>query len=348
MITPLSFVAAYSERHGALVEAGARTTEILQPPGVIERLDVPEHGRYAERPEAAQVWVGYGSPALERFLHDATLDVPWTVMRLQLPGPVRESSPRSAVERFALRNAVHEIEQVVATRAGRLVAHVRFALLADDRREGLSTVTMAVGSRTAVPEFWSAAQTRGTLTPATSASPAAADLAKAASAALARTEVQARRESQPFLDGFARRLDRDRRRIGDYFLGLRHELDKRARRRRLDPDAVAHKRAAIDRERAAKLRELDERGRVRIETSLVAAVHVLAPVAEVTLNVRRRKGRRSLALEYDAATSCLVAPACEACAREARAPAICDGALHLVCERCVPDATGRWRCPACR
>jgi hypothetical protein len=80
----------------------------------------------------------------------------------------------------------------------------------------------------------------------------------------------------------------------------------------------------------------------------VAAVHVLAPAAAVHLSVRRRKGRRSLALEYDAATSRIVAPACEACAWEAQTPAICDGALHLVCERCVPDATGRWRCPACR
>ena len=31
-----------------------------------------------------------------------------------------------------------------------------------------------------------------------------------------------------------------------------------------------------------------------------------------------------------------------------RAPLLCDDALHILCETCAPDPSGRPRCPACR
>jgi hypothetical protein len=40
--------------------------------------------------------------------------------------------------------------------------------------------------------------------------------------------------------------------------------------------------------------------------------------------------------------------ACVACPSTARAPLLCDDALHVLCESCAPDATGRPRCRACR
>jgi hypothetical protein len=344
--TPLSFVEAWSAHQGAVVEPGEQGAEILQPPELARALGVPEHARYSEQPTPGTVWVGHGAPALERLLQEATRQVPWTALTLAPHAPPRESSARTAAARFVLRNAVHELEGVRVGTAARLVAYVRYALLADDRRDGLVETAVSVGHRVSVPGFWEAARASGTLRPAEP--PANAALAEAARAALARAEAQARAQSRAFLEGFARRQERDLRRMEEYFSGLRAELGKRARRGKVAAEDIALKAAAIERERASKLQELKERGQVRLEAELAAAVWVAAPTAELSLRARRRKAGRTLALEYDFATLHLLAPACDSCGWEAPQPALCDERLHVICSSCVPLAEGRWDCPACQ
>lgn len=346
MNTPLSFVHAWSAHHGALVEALEAGAEILQPAALAVTLGVPEHARYVEQPAEDAVWVGYGSPVLDRLLQEATRQVPWTALVLESDTPPRETAARAAAERFGLRNAVHVLESVLVSTAPRLVVHARYTLIADDRRDGLIEETVSVRGRMSVPGFWAAARVGGELRPAGTRL-AGADPSAAAAAALRRVEARARAQSRGFLDGFARRQERDRRRIEAYFDGLRAELRKRAGRGKLTAADIALKQQAIERERASKLQELHERGQVRSTVALAAAVWVQSPVALLSFEVRRRKARRTMALEYDFATMRLLAPVCDACGLDALEPALCDDQLHAVCSACVPRAEGRWSCPAC-
>ncbi|WP_224368757.1 hypothetical protein [Hyalangium versicolor] len=347
MSTPLSFVRAWSEHRGAVVEAGQEGVEILQPAELATALGLPEHARYAEQPTPGALWVGYGAPTLERFLQEATRHVPWAALTLEPHSAPREATARAAAERFVLRNAVHELEGSRLSTGARLVAYVRYSLSTDDRRDGLVEETVSVSQRVSVPGFWRAAGGSGALRPAV-ARPAGAALEQAARAALLRAEASARAQSRAFLEGSARRQERDLRRMEEYFHGLRAELDKRARRGKLAAEDIALKAGAIERERAGKLQELKERGQVRYEAALVAAVWLEAPVAELTLRARRRKAECSLTLEYDFVTLHLLAPVCAACGLDAPQPALCDERLHVLCVACVPRAEGRWSCPACR
>lgn len=348
--SPLAFVQAWSAHHGALVEPGERDAEILQPAALAAALGVPEHARYTGQPAAGAVWAGYGSPVLDTLLQEATRQVPWAALELALHTPARDAPARTAAERFGLRNAVHTLEGLLVSTAPRLVVVARYSLSADDRRDGLLDETVSVRGRTSVPGFWVAAAGAGTLRPARQVPGPAGlpgDLAAAARAALLRMEPRARAQSRAFLDGFARRQERDRRRIEEYFDGLRAELRKRARRGKLAREDIALKEAAIERERASKRQELHERGQLRFDLALAAAVWVRSPAASITLHVRRRKAERTLPLEYDFATMRLLAPACDACGLDAPQPALCDDALHAICVNCVPAADGRWHCPAC-
>jgi hypothetical protein len=347
MNTPLSFVHAWSEHQGAVVEPREEGVEILQPAERAKALGLPEHARYSEQPTPGALWVGYGAPALEKLLQEATRHVPWAALRLEPHSAPREASARAAAERFVLRNAVHELENSRLSTGVRLVAYVRYSLTTDDRRDGLVEETVSVGQRVSVPGFWEAARASGELRPAVEP-PAGSAQEEAARAALLRAEAQARAQSRAFLEGFARRQERDLRRMEEYFNGLRAELGKRARRGKLAAGDIALKAEAIERERAGKLQELKERGQVRYEAALAAAVWLEAPVAELTLRARRRKAERSLTLEYDFVTLHLLPPACAACGLDAPQPALCDERLHVLCVTCVPRAEGRWSCPACR
>jgi hypothetical protein len=344
--TPLSFVHVWSAHHGALVEPVDAGAEILQPAGLAVALGVPEHARYVEQPTDDAIWVGYGSPVLDRLLQEATRQVPWTALVLALDTPPRETAARTAAAHFGLRNAVHALESVLVSTAPRLVVHARYTLIADDRRDGLVEETVSVRGQMGVPGFWAAARAGGELR-AASTRPASAELTAAAAAALLRVEARALAQSRAFLDGFARRQERDRQRIEAYFDGLRAELRKRARRNKMSAADISLKQQAVERERASKLQELQERGQVRSTVALAAAVWVQSPVALLSFEVRRRKARRAMTLEYDFATTRLLAPACGGCGLDALEPALCDDHLHAVCSACVPRAEGRWSCPAC-
>ncbi|MFL5343148.1 MAG: hypothetical protein ACJ8AT_00035 [Hyalangium sp.] len=345
MNTPQSFVEAWCAHQGAVVEPWAEGVEILQPTELITALGLPEHARYSEQPAPGSVWVGYGSPVLERILQAATREVPWAALVLEPYAAPREAMARKAAERFSLRNAVYTLEEVRVEAAARLVASARYSLLADDRRDGLVEETVSLSQRVSVPGFWEAARASGSLHPA-AAPPAGEELAEAVRAALMRGEALARIQARGYLEGFARRQERDLRRVEEYFQGLRAELNKRSLRAKVTPEDRALKAAAIDRERAAKLQELSERGQVRLAVALAAAVWVEAPVAGLALRTRRRKAERTVRLEYDFATQHLLGPACEACGLDAPLPALCDERLHVICARCVPRAEGRWECPA--
>jgi hypothetical protein len=346
MSSPLSFVEAWSAHQGAVVEMHPEGPEILQPTGLASALAVPEHARYREQPEAGAVWVGYGSPALEKLLQEATRQVPWAALTLRPYTSPREAPARAAAARFVLRNAVHELEHAQVGTAPRLVAHVRYSLTADDRRDGLVEESVSARQRVSVPGFWEAARASCELWPAL-VPPRSAELLALTEPVRLRAERQARAHSQAFLEGFARRQERDLRRVEEYFQGLRAELGKRARRGKLAAEDVAHKETAIERERAGKLQELKERGQVRLELALAAAVWLEAPVATLTLRARRRKAERTLVLEYDFVTLHLLGPACDFCGGDAPQPALCDEQLHALCSTCVPRAEGRWTCPAC-
>jgi hypothetical protein len=70
-------------------------------------------------------------------------------------------------------------------------------------------------------------------------------------------------------------------------------------------------------------------------------------VVHVRLRVRRRKGERELLLRLPAGAHGFDRLACEGCAGTTERPALCDEQLHILCETCVPQATGRPKCPAC-
>lgn len=71
------------------------------------------------------------------------------------------------------------------------------------------------------------------------------------------------------------------------------------------------------------------------------------PAVRIVLQVRRRKQERDLVVHLPATTSALDRLPCAACPHSTARPAVCDDALHVLCEACLPQPQGRPSCPAC-
>jgi hypothetical protein len=141
-----------------------------------------------------------------------------------------------------------------------------------------------------------------------------------------------------------RRHQRDHHRIVEYFASLAAET---GRRRKVDADTLAAKLRHLVAERDAKLADLRLRYTLRVATRLAAARWLALPRATARVRLRRRKAACELELHLPVGAHALDRVACAGCRAATEAPAACDDALHLLCERCAPNAAGRLRCPAC-
>ena len=164
----------------------------------------------------------------------------------------------------------------------------------------------------------------------------------------------------PFIAGLRRRMARDLDRLHAYHNDLHQEASRRA----AQPTATDAARqrenlrvAAIAQEYRAKLDDLAHKYALRVTVDWVQTLDLLMPVHRLTVQIRRRKAERVMALDWNPLARRLEAPPCEATWSTERPRLVCDDALHLVspaglapcpgCGRAYCRACHRQRCPKC-
>ena len=347
-LDPLGFVADELAARGALVERSDHHGALaILPPQLARAIDLPETLSLADAPAPHATGCGLGSPLLDRLVSDARATVPVASVSW-LADPPRLPAAERLAERLVVRNGVADLLGTAHASATYLAGIFTWTAEADDRYQGM---TLAIVN----------AATAGEPDPACLAALAAVVAGddprttdeRSATAATAGSRALAARSALaigPRLDevgvAVARRRDRERSRIDDYFASLIAEA--RRPRRQVARSAIDARIAALHAEHQAKLRDLTARYTVRVRIEPVALVAISLRVAEIRLRLRRRKGERELALHVPPHARTPDALSCVACSGTTRAPLLCDDALHVLCETCAPDTTGRPRCPACR
>lgn len=349
MVDPLAFTAQVIEHRGGLVEHEAERLLAVLPGELARALELPETAALALASESdAVIACGLGSALLDRLIALERSRVPVASVRFDLPPP-RTSSARSLGERFVLRNAVTEVREVAAVDAVYAAVWASWSAQADDRHDGLVRVIASIDDGSEPAEDWSVlpdpADAQGWLGVSASAR-AIGDASRVARFVAPRASTAATDAIRPLVATIERRHRRDHHRIAEYYDALTREAGER--RRRVDEAALQAKLDHLRAEREAKLHELTERFSLRATLSPVAVLLVEVPCVEVTLRVRRRKREGELVLRLPAGASALDLVTCDGCLGTTARPLVCDDALHRICERCLPSAEGRPRCPACR
>lgn len=341
----LLFVARALTARGALVERVGPRAVALLPPELARALDTAEELTVAATGEGDAVAAGVGSPLVERLSADARAAPRWCATQPTLDAP-RVTHATALAARLVVRNGLADVLDASTGEGVYLRASVAWAVEADDRYEGITHVlTSGDGGEPDAP-FARALDLGATdddapptlaLDPTTLRAPLAFVPAR-----VARSLDDATADA---IASIERRHARDHARMAEYFSGLIAELG--AGRRKVDPAALAAKAQTLAAERDARLGDLSLRYAAKVTTSPVALVFARAPVARVRLRVRRRKAERELRVTLPGGAAALDRLLCEGCLGSTPKPAVCDDALHVLCERCVPHAQGRFECPAC-
>jgi hypothetical protein len=355
------FVAELLERHGAAVETlEAGGLEVLVPQPLQETLGFAELAQLsfgANRPSHA-IPIGLEGDWLERFGALLGEHGRWAERQLTLTGAAEApSDPERVLDRaLDLPNSVWRFQGMTAAVARCLMLAFRYSSLSDEKREGLVWVgfnlstgavldeVMAAMRPVLAREQWQAPDSATRLGAGPRWEPAVLQ-----SRVRRLLEHRLRLELEPFLCATRRRLARDQNRVHEYHEDLRGTSMKRlaalsgaqGEKPEADRRREQSRVAAIEREYQSKLDDLRHHYAMRVVVEWVQALELYLPVQRFDVLIRRRKGERSIRLDWHPLVRTAEPAPCDWGLGMERTRLVCDDKLHLT------DPAGQAACRSC-
>ena len=355
------FVADLLRHEDALVETiEPEGLEVLAPPNVQKALGVGELSRLGfgtSMPRNAQR-VGMDGDWLNRFAHLLGTTGRWSRRVLTAETKAPNDPERLLGHELVLDNATFRLLGVTPAWTRYLIMDFRASAVSDDKRDFISRVGVNLATGTlpdtvimALGPFLDRMEP-DPFVPAEVDLPPIWDRARVVEMVGRALPPRLNVVLDPFVQGLRRRLSRDQDRLHRYHNDLHHEAMRRAvglpegdpKRTRED-----QRTEAIAREYRNKMDDLARQYATRVTVEWVQTLELLMPVHRFTVQIRRRKADRMIALDWNPLARRLEQPLCEATAGMERPRLVCDDALHLLVPAGLAPCVGCRRafCRAC-
>lgn len=361
------FTAELLQREGALLEPlGPQGLQVLSPPQVQQALAISDLERLGFGPDApaGSRLINLESDWLERL--GTLLGQRGTTARcvLRTPAPPLAAPERILAHTLSLQNAVYDITRTSSAWARYYILLFHYTAFSDEERDGLlplglNTINGAVLEAVPSQDLLGAAMIKENHS---SVFPPGTELPQVWTNERlnrwTRRALPQRLEAHldPFVNGLQRRLDRDLARVRNYYSDLQRESLLRLQKRQ-EQAKDRLRLEAIGREFDAKVEDLRQKYRVRVDVSLSQMLELIMPVQRFELLIKRRKAKRQLLLDWNPLLRKLDTPPCEHSLTLALPRVVCDERLHIVgaaahgpcvnCQKPYCRACHPRQCPKC-
>ena len=335
---------------GALLENSADgCLEFVAPRPLSRMLALPEHGKlvFAHQPCGPEVlYAGYDSEFFQ-----AVANIFTSKGRLAMasyPGISVSPEKISALirEKIVLANGTFRLKDMETRLTTYLLGFFKYAALSDEKREGLF-VLLAHGLNGAVS---SPGENLSRILPELTESnpkflPPAPEIERALQAACAAAPVFAATDLAPYIKSVDRRLNRDGKRVFEYYEALKSETQRGMERKAVggedSPDKNRDKLEAIESEKKWKIQDLVSKYSMNIRIELIAAVGISTFSTFNCIEIRRRLSSRTYPVTFNPLIRNLDPLPCESCYYPRGGLHLCDEKLHILCAACLQ------KCPQC-
>lgn len=347
-----AFTADLLSESGALVEPGDHGLEALLPADTSRLLELPEHVKLSFSAEEEGISVSFDSDLFKKM--DRLLGDRGRFSVISLPAsPLKPEKLEDRLdEKVVLHNAVFHLERKEHRRISYLLAYFEYTARSDDRQEGIvaSLINEFNLSVRRAPLGLLEFMAHNAEEPLGEVEREDADKVLSA---LSRAQREIVTEAlQDFLLSMERRLNRDIRRVHDYYQTLMREhcqvLEKKASTAE-EKEKIHSRIEAIERELKGKVQDLIGKYHLSLQVEPISFVRVETVTQVFWLLVKRRKGARSFPLTYNPILRSLDSPPCEVCFYPRKGYLVCDDRLHIICKRCFGPCCqcGKIYCGAC-
>jgi hypothetical protein len=332
------FTARLLAERGALVEPSGDGLEVLLPVDVAKVLEIPEHVKFSflgERPEG--ISISYDSEILKNVASLMGDRGRFATVGLGPPAVKLEKLEDRLGDKLVLHNAVFHVERKEEKPISYLLGYSKYSARSDDRQEGIvgcliNELNLSVQKTTSeILDLISSQVEEPT-----------GQAERESSERVLKSFWQAQLEIvnealSDFLMSMERRMNRDIRRVHDYYQTLlnehRHALAKKSGTRNGN-EPVESKIEAIERELKGKIQDVIGKFSIDLLLEPISFIRIETISPIFWISVKRRKESRQFPLTYNPVVKSLDALPCEACFYPRKGYYVCDERLHILCRKC--------------
>ena len=334
----LSFAGELIERRGGVVDSLPDRLMALLPNDLSQALDLPEEAPLG----SDETPLLYGSPLLERLITLATRDIPVVYGHIEVPYLKKAGFSELIGQDLSFADGQVRVGSRGEARTTYMVLTCRYVALSDERKEGLLQVGVHEGSGAVIrglEEVWAQAQPQFFL-PGKVPPHFPVRLDQAISSGMARARTLIEKDLADFLGSMKRRLHRDVRNTREYYAALREEMANSLSHPNLTEGQRQERTAKIEdlpAEMERKVEDLKQKYQVEVTITACGALRLLVNVVQIMLEMRFRKGERSIRAIWNPLTRRLDPLVCERCHETITRiqPAIKDTGIELLCFTCA-------------
>jgi hypothetical protein len=347
------FTAHLLAENGAVVEPTGDGLEVLLPAELAGALEIPEHTSLSFLGEDGEgVSVSYDSAVLKRMAGLMGDRGKFAAVALGPSSVKQEKLEDRLGDKLAFHNAVFHVESKEEKPISYFLGYSKYFARSDDRQEGVVGCVvneLNLSVQNATPELLDLI--------AHEAVEPTGQAERESSDKVLKTFWQAqlkivREALSDFLISMERRMNRDIRRVHDYYQTLIHEQRQALARKSSTPDENKHaesKIVAIERELKGKIQDLIGKFSIDLQLEPISFIRIETIIPIFWLSVKRRKQARQFPLTYNPLLKSLDPLPCEACYYPRKGYYVCDDRLHIVCRECFAPCArcNRIYCSAC-
>lgn len=355
--------------------------------GVLDALLTPEASKILEIPEYSRLCFSYDAAQGKNIYASYDSELFKTSVRLlegrggyalglyEAPGQNVSKLVHVVEGRLSFHNAVFRLEKTEIRKIPYLLAVFRYTALSDEKHEGivsvllntenLSATTVSEGVSDIMEKLKEVDEMNAADSPRVAIPEIDPERIFKAAHCAAMGMVKARLSD--FVKSLDRRLNRDIRRVFEYYETMKGETVKAIKKNAVKDggdidkqiqdktvkgegiDRLLSKLDAIDAERKWKVQDLVSKYSLSIKVEPVSAVSIVADVPVFKIKIKRRLASRDFPVTYNPIVRHLDPLPCESCFSPDHGYHVCDDKLHIVCGNCFRPCArcGKEYCRAC-
>jgi len=351
------------------------TLEIIVPEELSRSINIPEYARLSFsclEHDSDAIYASYDSEFfhnLRRLFREKGI---YSVARFETPIPKLEKLSKIIPEKIPLANATFRLDKTEISRITYLLILFRYVALSDEKHEGIHPLLInklnlsSVAIKSDISNILSDLRVDDEIDGSSLPLPPGNDreMIKVLQAAHTSAMNRVTEEMREFIKSLERRLNRDIKRVYEYYETLKREtraIIKKKVSEQIDKEIdegtikgeglekLLNKLEAIERERQWKVQDLIEKYTLTIQAEPISMIRIETQAPLFTINIKRRLSSRSFPLTYNPIMRQLDMPLCESCFNPHGSYYICDDRLHIICGNCykICPSCGRQYCNAC-
>jgi len=337
--------------HGAEVEkTDDGSLDVVAPQEVSKILNIPEYRRlvfsYNENSDDA-VYASYDSEFFRSIKGLFTDTGRFSIVTFETAIPNIEKLSKVVSERIALNNAVFRLDRTEVKNISYLLVYFKYEALSDEKHEGILPLLINEITLFTIPLEHSIAGLEDIKEELKDVG--RHNIKDVLRAAHLSVNQMIKERAKDFRRSLERRLNRDVKRVYEYYEALKAEVKNNIEKKGETADKLLNKLNVIEMEQRLKIQDLVSKYTLNIHVEPLSAIRIETAAPVFWINIKRRLATRQFPVIYNPVDRQFDSLPCESCYNPQTSYYICDDKLHIVCAKCFETCPecGKQYCRAC-